>query len=103
MVMKKITFNEKPIIVNSHILYDHIDFCSNIPIGKYILKIIHSYVGIGMSDRYFQESFIEIYLGEENVTKSLLRKWAYENESISPISATTENLRDILNLLHSIG
>jgi hypothetical protein len=56
-----------------------------------------------MSDRYFQESFIEIYLGEENVTKSLLRKWAYENESIFPISATSENLRDILNLLHSIG
>jgi hypothetical protein len=103
ITMKKITFNENPIIINSHILYDHIDFCSNIPVGKYILKIVHCNLGIGMSDRYFQESFIEIYLGEENVTKSLLRKWAYENESIFPISATTENLRDILNLLHSIG
>lgn len=103
MVMKKITFNEKPIIINSHILYDHIDFCSNIPIGKYTLKIIHCYVGIGMSDRYFQESFIEIYLGEENVTKSILRKWTYENEFSFPIPATSENLRDILNLLYSIG
>ena len=30
--MKKITFDENPTIINSGVLYDHIDFCSNIPV-----------------------------------------------------------------------
>lgn len=90
--MMKITFNENPILPRSDVDHD-IKFSTNLYIGKYILKILHGFGGVGMTDKYEKVSFIEIYLGEENVTRHLAKKVGF-NEF--PIEATVENLMKLL-------
>lgn len=88
----RISFNENPILPRSDVDHD-IKFSTNLYIGKYILKILHGYGGVGMTDKYEKVSFIEIYLGEENVTKHLAKKVGFDQ---FPIEATVENLMKLL-------
>lgn len=92
----KITFREVPNFVNSHINHD-IDYSTIIPISNYTLAIQHVFTGSGMSDRYKKESYLEVYRGEENVTKNILRNEFDE----FPIEATSENLSLIMDTLHA--
>ncbi len=92
MNIMKISFNENPVLVNSDVDHD-IKFSTNLYIGKYILRILHGFGGVGMSDKYEKVSYIEIYLGEENVTKHLARKIGITE---FPIEASVENLMKLL-------
>ena len=90
----KISFTENPTLINSDIDYDA-EYSTNYIMDDYILRILHCYVGVGMSDKYKKESFIEIYQGEKNITKYIA-----PNKGINefPILATIENLRKFLDV-----
>lgn len=88
----RISFSENPILINSDIDNDVL-YSTNYYLEKYILRILHCYEGIGMTDKYNKISYIEIYLGDENVTKHLARMIGI-NEF--PIIATIENLKKFL-------
>ena len=88
----RITFSEKPELINSDIDNDVV-YSTNYYLDKYILRVLHCYQGIGMSDKYDKISYIEVYLGEENVTKLLARIVGIYD---FPIIATIENLKKFL-------
>jgi len=89
----KISFSERPTLINSDIDVDP-EYTTNYILDEYTLRILHCYVSSGMSDKYMKESFIEIYRGEENFTKSLAR-----NVGITefPILATVENIEKFIH------
>lgn len=88
----RITFSEKPELINSDIDNDVV-YSTNYYLDKYILRILHCYEGIGMTDKYNKISYIEIYLGDENVTKYLAQIVGIYD---FPIIATIENLKKFL-------
>lgn len=88
----KITFSKYPVLVNSDIDHD-VEYSTNYEVDEYTLRILHCYEGIGMTDKYRKVSFIELYRGDDNVTRYFARQVGITE---FPIYATIENLEKFI-------
>jgi len=97
MMNMKITFAENPYLPNSDL---NPEYVTTIPLpNEYFIKLLHTYEGIGMTDKYRAVTYMEIYKGKENITenfyKNVVSKDTFNNMEF-PVVATTNLLSQII-------